>query len=318
MKETKEIQQRATQKLQQLLESATAMRARDEVDGVNPEVVRHIEPFLQRIENDKSLVQVIVTSAIKKLISPEQDIRLHMTKFDGGYSARSLDTKVTTPFFNKYFPTYANKETAFLTKATRADLKWNLEEGKGLPLRSRFLIEPFLDLINKIQIQSIDVELCIIYILAKLQELSEQHQIYYDDALKESDVLGVINIATILEMLEEHFCSHLGSRLPVIAIYAIYEQMIRTIKRYEGKTLCSLNIHTSADRHGYGDVEVINADGSPYEIVEIKHNVPIDQNLIIDVAKKSDGTQIKKYYILTTYPSSFKSAEEEKKLNFWF
>jgi DNA (cytosine-5)-methyltransferase 1 len=48
-----------------------------------------------------------------------------MAKFINGYSARVLDTKVTTPFLKSKFPKYANKETAFLTKATRAEIIWN-------------------------------------------------------------------------------------------------------------------------------------------------------------------------------------------------
>ena len=69
-----------------------------------------------------------------------------MAKFPNGYSARVIDTKVTTPFFKRTFPKYANKETAFLTKATRAEIIWNFDEGVKLPLRSKSLVEPFLKL----------------------------------------------------------------------------------------------------------------------------------------------------------------------------
>lgn len=123
-----------------------------------------VDIFIEKIDTDKSLVQVIITSLLKKVISPEQDIRLHMAKFENGYSARVLDTKVTSPFFKKYFPTYANKETAFLTKATRAEIVWNLTEGKKIPFRSRQLIEPFLTLMDKIQNSSFDLKDCFDFI----------------------------------------------------------------------------------------------------------------------------------------------------------
>ena len=306
--------EQAEEILERFLQIATEMRSRKRALVIPPEIVTGVNPFLKKIETDKSLVSVIVTSAIKKLISPEQDIRLHMAKFPEGYSARILDTKVITPFFNRHFSKYANKESAFLTKATRADVIWDLNKGQSLPLRSRSLIGPFLSLIDKIQHQTINVELCIVHILGELLILSEHHQIDYDAALKASAVSGVTNIGTILEMLTEHFGSNRSSRLPVIAIYAIYEQMMQTIKRYENKTLLPLNVHTSADRHGYGDVEVVNADGSPYEVVEVKHNIPIDQNLVIDVSKKAYETSIQKYYILTTYPNTFESQEDENRI----
>lgn len=305
------LYQQADAILQRLLRSATKM-SDAKLNAIPSKITGNINPFLRDIEQNKSLVAVIVTSAVKKLISPEQDIRRHMAKFDGGYSARSLDTKVTTPFFSKHFPRYANKETAFLTKATRADIVWELPN--TLPLRNSKLNLQFLELVKQIQNRSINIERAIIYILAHLKKLSEQGEIYSSDALKASDVLGVINISTILDMLSEHFGAHLGSRLPVIAIHAIYEQMIKTINIYAETKLCPLNVHTSADKHGYGDVEVINNDGSPFEIVEIKHGIAIDQNLIRDVAKKSNNTSIKKYYILTTYSGSFVNNEEENRI----
>ncbi|ALB40092.1 MULTISPECIES: hypothetical protein [Nostocales] len=89
------------------------------------EIKNCVDIFIQKIETDKSLIQVIITTLLKKIIKPKQDIRLHMAKFINGYSARVLDTKVTTPFFKSKFPKYANKETAFLTKATRAEIIWN-------------------------------------------------------------------------------------------------------------------------------------------------------------------------------------------------
>jgi DNA (cytosine-5)-methyltransferase 1 len=66
-----------------------------------------------QIENNKSLVCAIVTSLIKKFNSPNQDVRLHRTDFTNGYSARSLDTKVTAPFFKDKFPSMPIKKVLF-------------------------------------------------------------------------------------------------------------------------------------------------------------------------------------------------------------
>ena len=82
-------------------------------------------------------MSALVTSLVKKIITPKQDIRLHRTDFEGGYSARSLDTSITAPFFKKYFPKYANKESAFLTLATREKIKWTKTAGKNLKIRDK-------------------------------------------------------------------------------------------------------------------------------------------------------------------------------------
>ena len=76
------------------------------------------------IDSNKSLISALVTIFVKKIIEPKQDIRLHRTDFFKGYSARTLDTKYITPFFKVNFPKYANKESAFLTLATREKIKW--------------------------------------------------------------------------------------------------------------------------------------------------------------------------------------------------
>ncbi|MDR2651078.1 MAG: hypothetical protein LBC68_02010, partial [Prevotellaceae bacterium] len=132
------------------------------------------------------------------------------------------------------------------------------------------------------------------------------------DAINTSDFIDIININSVLAMLRQHFSMKLSSRLPVIAIYSIYEQLFQQVKRYENKILRPLNVHTSADKHGYGDIEIWNKDNTPFEMVEIKHNISIDRNLVFDAAKKSENTGIERYYILTTAKENFTSQDEEE------
>jgi len=107
----------------------------------------------------------------------------------------------------------------------------------------------------------------------------------------------------------------LGSRLPVIVIFAIYKQLFETIRRFENKILLPLNVHTSADKHGYGDIEIRDNHNNPFEILDIKHNIPIDRNMILDIVKKSANTTIERYYILTTYKDCFINQDEEEYIN---
>lgn len=304
-----------TEMLEECYAKALEIAINETSDKISSDIKSSINVFIERIDTDKSLVQVIVTSLLKKILSPEQDIRLHMAKFENGYSARVLDTKVTSPFFKRYFPTYANKETAFLTKATRAEIIWNFTEGLKLPFRSRQLIEPFLILMDKIQNSSFNLQDCLTYIFFRLHLLSQKHQTVFDETLESADFSDVLNINGVLKMLAKHFDSKLSSRLPVIAIYSAYIQLFKTIKRYEGKILRPLNVHTSADKHGYGDIEIWNDDEMPFEMVEIKHNIAIERNLIFDVAKKTENTSVKRYYVLTTYKGCFANEAEEEYIN---
>ncbi|MDR2641608.1 MAG: hypothetical protein LBC74_02315 [Planctomycetaceae bacterium] len=275
----------------------------------------NVDTLIEKIDKNKSLVSALITSCVEKIANPEQDIRYHRTDFENGYSARVLDTKNTAPFCKKYFPKYANKESAFLTLATREKIAWTKETGDALKIRNKAVKTAFLEILDAIENRTVKPQNVIVYTFTKLYELSLRQGVIFDDTIESSDFVNIININTILEMLDKHFVTKLSSRLPVIAIYSVYEQLFKQVNRYNGKVLRPLNVHTSSDKHGYGDVEIWNRDKTPFEMVEVKHNIPIDRNLIFDIVKKSAETSIERYYILTTAKDNFISADEEEYIN---
>ena len=222
-----------------------------------PKVIKtNIDTLIDKIDSNKSLLSALVTSLVKKIIDPQQDVRLHRTDFKGGYSARSLDTKVTTPFFKKHFPKYANKESSFLTLATREKIKWVKKEGRNLKIRDKNVKTSFLAIFDGVENGTIKPKECLIYVFTKLYLLSQQHQIVFDKTIESLSFSEIINISTVVRMLERHFEIKLSSRLPVIAIYSVYQELFKVVKRYGNKRLGTLNVHTSSDKHGFGDVEV--------------------------------------------------------------
>jgi DNA (cytosine-5)-methyltransferase 1 len=84
---------------------------------------------------------------------------------------------------------------------------------------------------------------------------------------------------------------------------------------YKIKKLVPLQVYTSSDKHGFGDIEIYTKDGKPFEIVDIKHNIAIDEYLIFDVIKKISKIKLDRYYVLTIFQNSFKNATEEKKIS---
>ncbi|MDR2126278.1 MAG: hypothetical protein LBP63_05560, partial [Prevotellaceae bacterium] len=278
-------------------------------------IVTNIDVLIANIENNKSLVSATVTSMLHKIVEPQQDIRLHKKKFVNGYSARTLDTKITTPFFKRHFQRYANKESGFLSLVTRVDIPWNLSEESNIAGRSKDTLHCFLVILDAVENKTVKPDEVLIYLFEKLHTLSSKGKMIFMETINISDLIDVININSVLSMLEQHFSTKLSSRLPVIAIYSIYEQFFKQVKRYENKVLRPLNVHTAADKHGYGDIEIWNADNTPFEMVEIKHNISIDRNLVFDVAKKSENKGISRYYILTTAKDNFPSQNEEEYIN---
>jgi DNA (cytosine-5)-methyltransferase 1 len=115
----------------EILEKAYEVAQNLDVNTVSNLIKQDVDVLIDKIDSNKSLVSALVTSLVKKIHEPKQDIRLHRTDFENGYSARVLDSQVTSPFFKDNFPKYANKESAFLTLSLRANIKWNKKDGKN-------------------------------------------------------------------------------------------------------------------------------------------------------------------------------------------
>ena len=273
-----------------------------------------VDMLIDKIDTNKSLVSALVTSLVKKIQDPKQDIRLHRKDFEGGYSARVLDTQFISPFFKDYFPKYANKESAFLTLATRERIKWTKDEGENLKIRDKKLKACFLNIFEQIEEKQVNPIPYLQYIFAKLIALSKIEEALFESTNLQTENLETLNIHLIIKMLQEHFDTKQSSRLPVVAIYTIYKILLPKFERYKNKKLIVLQVHTSSDKHGFGDIEIYTTDNQPFEIVEIKHNIPIDKYLIFDIAKKTQDIKIDRYYILTTFSGGFTSAESEKQV----
>lgn len=297
--------------LEKAIKDADKLISCNKFDSIPTNLRNNINILIDNIDKNKSIIQAIVTSCIKKINNPEQDIRKHRTDFKNGYSARTLDTKITTPFFKKYFLKYSNKESAFLTLATREKIEWSIKNGKEIKIRNEKVKMSFLSIIDAIE-NNKSAYCCLVYLFAKLKLLLNKSEILNIETISMSDTLDILNIDKIINMFYNHFNSKNSSRLPVIAFYSIYQELVKNINIYKDKKLKPLNYHTSSDKHGYGYIEVVYKNNNPYEVVEIKHNIPIDKELILSVFNKTLNSNIFRYYILTTYKNSFKNENELK------
>ena len=120
-------------------------------------------------------------------------------------------------------------------------------------------------------------------------------------------LLTLQDVIQITNLFKAHFFysykdSKGASRLPVLAIYAIYSVLLRELHRYNNKKLKPLEAHSAADSQtgSVGDIEIINEDGTLFEAVEIKHLIPIDKSIVDSAKLKIMGSRIDRYYILTT------------------
>jgi DNA (cytosine-5)-methyltransferase 1 len=270
--------------------------------------VGYIETLVYNAETQKSLISVTATSLLKKVVEPSQDVRLHRSEFKGGYSGRTLDTNVVTPWLKNHFLRFAPKESGWLTRSIEQPHPFDRNfPGK---IRNKDTKNAFLSILEDVEQNKAASENYLTAIILKLLEkTATEHDMLSDITLEGSTASLTIDI--IIDMLEEHFAMKLASRLPVVAIYTIYQLLLENVKIYRDKKLLPLKAHTISDRHmGYADVEVCGIDEEPFEMVEVKHKIPIDKAMVSDVLGKIKDTTIKRYFILTTATPNFKGSKK--------
>ncbi|MFC4652225.1 hypothetical protein ACFO26_04825 [Lactococcus nasutitermitis] len=287
-------------KLQEIYQKAMNIYSKkSKLPNFNEETTQELDEIVFRADNAKGVFAVLTTLLVHKSLMPQQDIRYYQTKFDNGFSGRTIDTKFITPFLKSIsFP--APSTSGWLTRTLESSQPYMLDYKPAISPKT--LKSAFLNLIDKVQNYDLNSQEALVYIFALLVEKREEERL---DNLANPHNLP---ISDIILLLETHFnYSYEGggsgaSRLPVLAIYSAYQCMMNQVKRYEDKILCELENHTSADtRSGsVGDVEIDEQDGSAFEGVEIKHNIEVTREIIEIAYDKFKSQQTKRYYILTT------------------
>lgn len=273
---------------------------------VPPTIAESVATVIENIPSNKYIFSIVITACLKKITDPKQDIRIAQDNMRGGYSNRSLDQRIVTPFLKRN--NYTHCETSGLESGRNLErpLPWNLSY--PCKPRGRGNRESFLSILDFIQTKKGDPRQVMEYML-------------YLDATRRVTTTAVQqaplehSIEKIMRVFERHFAESSGqgkSRLPVLALYSIYESLVGELARYRGMTLLPLERHTTADlRSGsIGDIQVNNGD-EPFEGVEVKSEKPVTADMINELPRKFNGRKISRYYILSTFPGSYRAEDAE-------
>lgn len=260
------------------------------------ETATQIKLLVLRSEANKGLIAVLTTLLTHKIVDSDQDIRYHQAQQENGFAGRSIDKDIVTPFMKSVsFP--AMSESGWLTRSLEQPHPYTLDyPGKIKPDTVK---TAFLEIIDKVQVQGTDPESVLLYFFKLL--IKQRDDMNIELAKPHS-----LSIANIIKLLEKHFTYRYScagaSRLPTLAVYAAYQCMMSQVARYEGKVLCPLESHNSADAQSgrIGDIDVNNENGSAFEGVEIKHEIPITRQLVADAYEKFKVHNTDRYYLLTT------------------
>lgn len=296
----------AKQLLTQALQTAQSYLASEYHISLSLKVKTWSDEIIVRSESSKAVLTVILTSLTYKLLFPTQDIRRHQSSIQNGYSGRTFDTQYITFFLKEQcFPSMA--ESGWLTRSLEQKLPY--DKNYTGAIRPEKLKQTFLNLIDHIEHSTIEErENLLLYLLTELLRLRERNSISL--ACPQN-----LSIKQILIILEKHFSATYqfdgASRLPTLALYAVYQILMDEIKRFHGCLLLPLESHTSADKQSgrMGDIDVVDKQNLAFEAVEIKHQIEINLEHLETAYKKFMGTPIKRYYILSTIGMSTQHKE---------
>jgi DNA (cytosine-5)-methyltransferase 1 len=268
-----------------------------DIDNIPDKLTIFLKNITDNIDRNKGVYTVLVTLMVHKLLEPKQDIRYFQDKMKGGFSARTIDTKYITPTLKK-LGLLSMAESGWLTRSLEQPYPYTLNY-KG-EISGRGMKEAFLKVVDAFQKDSAITEKLLRTILNSAILFKESNSIEIKKISSSDEIL----ISTIVTVLEKHFTkkysTHGGSKLPVLAFYAIYKSLISEIGRYRNCKLAPLGSHTASDRTSKkaGDIEVIK-NGQLYEVVEIKLDKLIDINIARIAYEKIVRFNPERYYVLS-------------------
>jgi len=159
----------------------------------------------------------------------------------------------------------------------------------------------FLYLVDYIQKKPKDIERILIFLLKEVIEIQKSNEIEIIK-LTNTENLTIENIIKILDkQFNYNYKTHNGSKLPVLAFYAIFEILIKEVARYKNCNLGDLGSHNASDKTSKkaGDIEIFKKS-KLLEAIEIKHNIVINYSDWKEAKDKIIKFNPYRYYILSS------------------
>ena len=279
-------------------------------DNLSDEFISSLEAIASLCEKASTgYLNVLTGLTIKAALGKKVDVRYHQVQIQSqtdrpaGFNFRGISEHIMYKWMQAHEFPGAKSGWQTRTYERPKPYKLNYDENIG------DIKEPFLKCYDQIEEHDQDAFMALAFLLWRREQLREKSKIVMS-------IPKITNVIQITELFERHFFfkykdSKGASRLPVLALYAIYEVLLSELQRFDNKTLKELQAHSAADSQtgSVGDIEVANQDGSIFEAVEVKHEIPITIELIESAKQKIRGSQVERYYILTTFKDHTPSDE---------
>ncbi|MCF4969931.1 DNA cytosine methyltransferase [Nostoc sp. CMAA1605] len=263
------------------------------------EYKNHVAEIANKSFARKAVHTVLITLLVHKILHPSQDIRYHQSEMPGGFSGRSIDTKYITPTLTELeLPAMA--ESGWLTRSFEQPYPYTLDYNGNISPKP--LKIAFLNILDFVQQYPEKAEY-LLKLLLKLIKATKDEQVVEIIKLTNPEKL---DIKSVVNSLDEHFNYDYkivgGSKLPVIAFYAIYQILVREMSRYNSCKLGKLGSHTASDRTSKtaGDIEVFDQNNHLLEAIEVKHGQEISLQIVYRAKQKIIKYNPSRYYIFAS------------------
>lgn len=270
-------------------------------DNLNQEFIDTIEDIARQCEKASTgYLNIITGLAIKSVYLGNIDIRYHqkqiqkLTDRPAGFNFRVVSEKIVYPWMERH--EFHGAKSGWQTRTFERPKPYTLTYDENIGS----IKDSFLMVYDQAEKKPESALFALALLLLRRIELREESKI----------ILATPNIQDVIlisQLFETHFFykykdSKGASRLPVLALYAIYSVLITELQRYKNKHLKALEAHSAADAQtgSIGDIEILNEDSTPFEALEVKHQIPISKAIVDSAKQKIRGSRVDRYYILTT------------------
>lgn len=244
----------------------------------------------------------IVTCLAIKSALPNVDIRYHQVQIQNktdrpaGFNFRGVSEKVIYPWLNEN--NFEGAKSGWQTRTFERPKPYMLKYDENIG----DIKEPFLKTFYYVEEDGESAEVALACLLHFQMILRETKKITLSTP-KTKDIQLIVSLFRN-HFFHEYKASKGASRLPVLALYAVYSVLIDQVERYKEMKLKPLEAHSAADSQtgSIGDIEIVKEySGEVFEAVEVKHNIAISDRIIQDASKKIMDKSVNRYYILTTH-----------------
>lgn len=275
-----------------------AIKENSYISKIDSNLLENIKIIAEKCFTQKGVYTVFITLSIYKILHSGQDIRNHQTQIQGGFSGRTIDTKYITPTLAELGLPWMASGSGWLTRSLEQPYPYTLDyKGK---IGNKEVKKAFLELIDAIEVEKINPKYILVELFKQIINIQKQNQV----VIKPLNNPEKLNISKITYILNKQFSFNYnvsaGSKLPVLAFYAIYQILVDEITRYNNCQLKPLGSHTASDKSSKsaGDIEIFKQQ-KLFEVLEIKLDKLIDSNILRIAQEKIIKHNPERYYILS-------------------